>query len=148
VPFLFLSSQRRRVRTFAITDFNRRIENRDDTAAIPGLHPSALRVRMHELKAGEKRCSGTFGSWLHAFPGETRTSPEGTSSMTPNLRKIRNCRVLEVLLPGFGNATSGLSCLALTKVSLNILRFHQILRATRSFLISLLFSSIILIPCY
>ena len=54
-----------------------------------------------------KRCSGTLWTWLHAFPGETRTSPKVTSSMTPNLRKIRNCKVLEVLLPGFGNATSG-----------------------------------------
>ena len=46
---LMVSFERRRVRTFAITEINRRIEDRDDTAAIPGLYPSTLRAWMHKL---------------------------------------------------------------------------------------------------
>jgi len=40
------------------------------------------------------------------------------------------------------------NCPLLFKVSLNILRFHQILRPNKSFYTSLLFSPIDLIPCY
>jgi len=46
---LMVSFERRRIRTFAITEIKRRIEDRDDTAAIPGFHPSALRAKMHKL---------------------------------------------------------------------------------------------------
>ena len=74
-----------------------------------GIETHQLQKIRYRNRAGvlKKRCSGTFWTWLHAFPGETRTSPKVTSFMTPHFRKIRNCRVLEVLLPGFGNATSG-----------------------------------------
>ena len=47
-----------------------------------------------------------------------------------------------------GEQGVGLSYLALLKVSLNILRFHQILRSNQSFHTSLLFSPINLIPRY
>jgi hypothetical protein len=53
----------------------------------------------------EKLCSGTFYSWLLAFPSETWTSPKMTSSVASDFQKIRNCKVLEVPLPRFRNAT-------------------------------------------
>ncbi|MDI6763162.1 MAG: hypothetical protein QME83_09060, partial [Thermodesulfobacteriota bacterium] len=55
-----------------------------------------------------KPCSGTFGSWLYAFLGKTGTSPKVKSSVTLPFRKTRNCKGLEVPLPGFDIATSGL----------------------------------------
>jgi hypothetical protein len=54
-----------------------------------------------------KPCCGTFGSWLHAFLGKTGTSPKVKSSVTLPFRKIRNCKGLEIPLPGFDIATSG-----------------------------------------
>jgi hypothetical protein len=54
-----------------------------------------------------KPCSGTFGSWLRAFLGKTGTSPKVKSYVTLPFRKIRNCKGLEVHLPGFDIATSG-----------------------------------------
>jgi len=44
-----VSFERRRVRTFAITEINVRIEDREGAAAIPGIHPSTLRAKMHKL---------------------------------------------------------------------------------------------------
>src|SRR4030065_600742 len=48
-----------------------------------------------------KPCSGTFGSLLHAFPGKTGASRKVKSSVTLDFLKIRNCKGLEVPLPGF-----------------------------------------------
>ena len=45
---------------------------------------------------------------MQAFPDETGTSLKVISSVTPNFRKIRNCKVLEVPLPDFGDAISRL----------------------------------------
>ena len=47
-----------------------------------------------------------------------------------------------------GDKRTRLDCPPLLKVSLNILRFHQILRSNKSFYTSLLFSPVDLIPCY
>jgi len=47
-----------------------------------------------------------------------------------------------------GDKRTRLDCPPLFKVSLNILRFHQILRSNKSFYTSLLFSPVDLIPCY
>ena len=78
---------------------------------LQSLNPSVAKKRCrNRARVLKKRCSGTFGSWLHAFPDETRTSPKVKSHGTPNIRRIRNCKVLEVPLPGFGNATSGSIC--------------------------------------
>jgi len=55
-----------------------------------------------------KSCSGTFGSWLHAFFGKTRATPKVKSYVTLPFRKIRNCKGLEAPLPGFDIVTSGL----------------------------------------
>ena len=55
-----------------------------------------------------KPCSGTFGSWLHAFLGKTRATPKVKSYVTLPFRKIRNCKGLEAPLPGFDIVTSGL----------------------------------------
>jgi hypothetical protein len=54
-----------------------------------------------------KPCSGAFGSWLHAFLDKTGTSPKVKSYVTLPFRKIRNCKGLEALPPGFDIATSG-----------------------------------------
>jgi hypothetical protein len=51
--------------------------------------------------------------------------------MTPNLRKIRNCKVLEVLLPGFGNAISGSS---LPLIRLDARLCYQLLDGGKFFL--------------
>jgi hypothetical protein len=63
-----------------------------------------------ENRAGvlEKVCSGAFESWLLAYSDEPRTSRKGAFSLMPDFQKIRNCKVLEVPLSGFGTAISGL----------------------------------------
>jgi len=69
-----------------------------------------LQKKQYRNRAGvlKKPCSGTFGSSLHTSPGKTGTSRKVRSSVTLHLRKIRNCKDLEVSLPGFDIATSGL----------------------------------------
>jgi hypothetical protein len=73
-----------------------------------GDDPSVAK-KQYRNRAGvlEKPCSGTFGSWLHAFLGKTGTSPKVKSSVTLPFRKIRNCKGLKVPLPGFDIGTSG-----------------------------------------
>jgi hypothetical protein len=68
-----------------------------------------LQKMLNGNRAGilEEPCSGTFWSWLHGFPAETRNSPKVRSCVTLNLPTIRNCKALEVSLPGFRNAISG-----------------------------------------
>jgi len=61
----------------------------------------------HQAGVLEKPCSGPFESWLHAPPGKIRTSLKVKSYVTPHIRKIRNCKVLEVPLPGVPNSISG-----------------------------------------
>jgi hypothetical protein len=55
----------------------------------------------------EKPCSSTFGSWLHAFLGKTGNSLQVRSCVTLPFLKIRHCKGLEVLPPGFDIATDG-----------------------------------------
>jgi len=68
-----------------------------------------LQKNQYRNRAGvlEKPCSGTFGSWLHAFLGKTGASPKVKSYVTLPFRKIRNCKGLEAVLPGFDIATFG-----------------------------------------
>jgi len=56
-----------------------------------------------------KPCSGTLGSWLHAFLGKIGASPKVKSYVTLPFRKIRNCKGFEAPLPGFDIATSGIT---------------------------------------
>jgi len=65
--------------------------------------------KQYQNRAGvlEKPCSGTFGSWLHAFLGKTGAPPKVKSYVTLPFRKIRNCKGLDAPLPGIDIATSG-----------------------------------------
>src|SRR4030042_5751536 len=53
---------------------------------------SPVPKKRYRNRAGvlEKPCSGTFGSWLHAFLGKTGASPKVKSYVTLPFRKIRN----------------------------------------------------------
>jgi hypothetical protein len=55
----------------------------------------------------EKTCSGTFKSQLLAFLNKIVTSLELRASVTLNFLKIRNCKDLEIPLPGSDVATFG-----------------------------------------
>jgi len=67
-----------------------------------------LQKKQYQNRVGvlEKLCSGTFGSWLHAFLGKTGASHKVKSYVTLPFRKIRNCKGLEASPPGFDIATS------------------------------------------